>query len=259
MAIITYNSNVVKEIKPTIVEVSIMAFGEGKTAKEAIDAIIKQRKIIKEFILSKNSYKKDSYKQTKIDLIKKNHKVYKYYLKDPEYNLKTCIDSEEYNKLSSMLKTKYYSVENTEFDKYVANISIYAILNNNDTVINDFVDIFNLATSLDFKCVYNHNVLSTEKTEIDMNLYAECINNGMQYIRGVIGNTELSFRDIKLLEISDTNSNYSFSNNVLKSSCYKEENTYYNTEQIVIPELIEDLFNNNIEFSKTLSMKIEIL
>ena len=59
-----------------------MAFGEGKTAKEAIDAIIKQRKIIKEFILSKNSYKKDSYKQTKIDLIKKNHKVYKYIIQN---------------------------------------------------------------------------------------------------------------------------------------------------------------------------------
>lgn len=225
--IINYTSTETIDVTPTIVNISLDVSTKGATAKEAINKLIENRQLIKDFILSKQSYRPDTYYQSNININKKYKKM-----KVDEFNTMDV------------------------FDCYQAQIWITAVLNRSDSVIDDFVAISNMAIELDCHCSYKHDILEEAKEEIQQKLYAQCINNGLDNLKAIVLNTELKSKILNLLEVNeDYPRSYS-------SKCLNFSETIcsnYEPEQIIIPELIEDLFNNNIVFNKTLNLKVSLV
>ena len=219
-------------VKPTIVEISLYLLNYGKTPKEAHDLLLDGRNKIKELVSSLGSYRENSYKQQNVGV----EKLYKYEKKNDGCN----ITSEKV------------------FDKYAAHTYITLILErneeNDDIIIEDFTNIFNLALNLDYRCTYHHNITETERESYNRKLYASCINNGLDEITAIIDDTKLRNKDIELNEVLEDKLGSYPMMRICSENNYNEE-----TDVIINPELIKELFNNNIVIEKTLTLRISLI
>lgn len=226
-----YSSKQSISVKPTIVEISLYLKNDGKTSKEALDLLLDGRNKLKELVNTLKTYKADSYKQTNVSV----DKLYKYVNKD------------------EFTKEKV-------FDKYVANTNITLILSrnedNDEDIIEDFTNIFDFALKYDYDLRYYHNITEEERHLYNNKLYANCIDLGLNEIRTIIADTELKNKDVELNEVLEDNniSNSYRMMNMCAESSYMEEK-----ELIISPELIKELFNNNIVISKTLVLRISLI
>jgi hypothetical protein len=224
-----YSSKQSISVKPTIVEISLYLKNEGKTSKEALDLLLDGRNKLKELVNTLKTYKADSYKQTNVSV----DKLYKYVNKD------------------EFTKEKV-------FDKYVASTNITLILSrdeeNDDDIIEDFTNIFDFSLKYDYDLRYYHNITEEERSYYDKKLYSNCIDNGLKEIRTIIADTELKNKDLDLNEVLEDNNNSYRMMNMCAESSYMEEK-----ELIISPELIKELFNNNIVISKTLVLRVSLI
>ena len=251
--ILNITSNASMFVKPNIVDISILVKEIGQTSKEVTTKINENRQLIKDYILRKSSYKDDSYHQTGFNIDKRTKRLLYY-----QNNSGQKISSEEYNKLSTLDAHNYKQVVEDQFLYYEASLHITLTLKFNDTVVEDLVSIFNMCTEKDFICRYNHTISNDLYIKSMQELYSKCINDGVDNAKSIVANLNFTnSTEIKLLNISEhniSNARYSKSMATMDMCC---ESNVYEPENIIMPELVEELFNNNIELTKSLDLQIE--
>lgn len=262
MSIMIYHSIATKEVKPDIVNLSITLNSKAQTAKEAISKLNEDRNTAKNYITSKKSYRPDSYHQMDVDLKKRTIREY-YYV---HIITNKEISQNEYEKLNQEEKNKYNNRSREKFLYYEAILHLVSILNYSETTVEDLMNIFNMCTEKDLKCEYQHTISNELNKSTEQELYAMCINQGVKEVQNIAN--KLNFLEqpkVHLLEVLDLAATavpkYNQMGMVSKQTMYMEEACCgvpkYEPEQIIMPELLEELFNNNIEFTKSLDMKLE--
>ena len=263
MAKMKYEKTITKLVKPSVVNLHITIMREGKDAIKVLSDLNNIRELCKDFIISKKSYKENSYKQFNVNFMKlyKNKTVYKNKNKASD-----LLSEDEYKNLKIQeltIKEKksiiYEKMDIKVFDKYEASIVVTAALNNSDTVIDDFTNIINMAIDKKLTCTYDYNITDNEQHKYDLELYTECVNEGINEIKEIISGFNFKHNDINLLSIS-TDSEYGNTTfGIERTSKYSKrlDTSYYEPEQYFIPDLIKELFNNNIELKKTLILFVE--
>ena len=97
-------------------------------------------------------------------------------------------------------------------------------------------------------------------------LYTKCINQGVVAVQNIVNNLNFATsKEVKLLEVRDpaaVSTPTRYDGAVMRKSamCMDEEcfgASAYEPEQIITPELLEELFNNNIELKKSLDLTLE--
>lgn len=261
MSIIIYHSVAEKEVKPDIVALGISLNAKAQTAKEAINLINEDRNTAKTYITGKKSYRPDSYHQMAVDLKKRTLREYYYVHK----TTKVEISKEEYDSLAQVHRNEYDSRSKEKFLYYEATLNLVAVLNYGETAVADLMTIFDMCTEKNFRCDYEHTISDELTKATNQELYAICINQGVKEVQTIANNLEfLEQPKVHLLEVLDpaatTAPRYEMSAMKAKRSACMDEMSIgaaYEPEQIIMPELIEELFNNNIELKKSLDLKLE--
>lgn len=224
-------------VKPTVVSLNITACNYGETPKEATDKLLEGKNKLEKSIYDRKSYCEHSYKQSSISVEKLYKSVY-----NKEKNV--------YDKI---------------FDKYKASLVINADLEKTpdtmEEIIDDFTYIFNVCIDLEYTCYYLFDVQDSFRKITEQELYAKCIDSGLNQIRFIISKTELKNKTIDLNEVSDVCDSY---NNSYKTSknceiAFNSNVSDYVPSQYITKELIKELFNNNIEISKTLKLRVSLI
>lgn len=261
--VMIYNSVATKEVKPDVVGLMIRLNAKCKTAKEAADKINEDRNLAKTFITGRTSYRADSYHQTDFNLRKQTYRETYYVRKD---NNKTEISEEEWKNLSQVNRNEYVRSTREHFLYYEANLSLVAVLNYSDTVVNDLMSIFNMCTEKDFKCDYEHAISDELEDATMQELYTKCINQGVFAVQNIVNKLKfITSKEVKLLEVRDpaaVSTPTRYDGAVMRKSAMCMDEAYlgasaYEPEQIITPELLEELFNNNIELKKSLDLTLE--
>lgn len=256
--VMIYNSVASTFVKPDSVELTIRFKSFNENSSDAVKNINEKRQLIKKFISEKRSYQSDSYRQYALDLKKKYYK--EFYFKNT--NTGTKITEEAYNSLSVEEKVIYSRHSIDKMLGYEANLMITVSLSYGETVVKDLVNIFNACIELDAVCTYNHTISKTIVDDTMKDLYTKCINNGIENVQKIVDGLNICNQSIFLTRISDSklssmqNSDRMFS---AKATMYDAVNSSYEPELIIMPELIEELFNNNIELTKSLDLEFEFM
>lgn len=253
--IMLYNSTATKSVPPNIVELSMVIERTEITAKYVIDSIHKIRDLAKDFIMRQESYVKDSYKQTAINLKKIVEKEVYYEHK----TTKEKIDVMTYESMKATIAPNFEKKVEEKFIGYKATVYLNATIQYCESAVNDFANISNMSIENDIRLNYNFTLSKDLKDEVMQDLYAACINDGMKNILAIVNKTESLKGPVHIVEIIDPDSvpnNYSFSS--AKNMSIDSANSMYIPEQIISIELVQDLFNNNIVFSKSLDLKVEV-
>lgn len=256
--VMIYNSHASTFVKPDVVELSIRLNSFAQTAADAVSDINKNRQIIKKFICEKSSYLADSYHQYSLDLKRKTHREYFYENKHGQK-----ITEDTYDSLSVIDKNDYIKKYVDKLLGYEANLTITATLFYSDTVVKDLVDIFNMCTELKVSCTYNHTISKSLRETTMQSLYAICINDGVSNVQKIVNNLDINTannKTVSLLSVMDPAATSMREPDRFMLSEAKACNMYgsaYEPEPVVMPELIEELFNNNIELTKSLDLKFE--
>lgn len=254
--IMLIQSKATKSVKPDIVEVGIDITERGKLAKEVIDLVNRKREQAKNYMLTKESTLKDSYTQTNISIRKITNRKY-YYTKGDK-----SISEEEYSKLSFELQREWERQIKDEFLCYSANLHMGVELSYGETVVNDLVGIYNMALENDMRCTYRHTISEQLEREINNDLFIECVNQGITDVDYIIcGINSMNKENVKLLKIVDTNvsDDRDYGMRYSKSACLESTTTnMYEPENIMMPELIADVFENTIELSRSIDMTFEV-
>lgn len=262
MSIMIYHSVATKEVKPDIVDLAITINAKAQTAKEAISKINEDRNTAKTYITSKTSYRQDSYHQMDVDLKKRTTREYYYVHK----KTKKEISHNEYEKLNQDKRNEYDNRSREKFLYYEAILHLVAVLNYGETAVDDLMNIFNMCTEKDFKCTYQHTVSDELNKSTEQELYAMCINQGVKEVQTIASKLDfLEQPKVHLLEVLDPAATavpkYERMGMMSKQAMCMDEaacvGSAYEPEQIIMPELIEELFNNNIELKKSLDLKLE--
>ena len=260
--VMIYNSVASKEVKPDIVGLGITLNSKADTAKEAIKKINENRNIAKTFITSKASYRPDSYHQMNVDLKKRTVREYYYIHKETGKE----ISQKEFDKLNQIKRNDYDSRTRERFLYYEAILDLIAVLNYGDTVITDFMDIFNMCAEKEFKCEYQHTISDELEKATKQELYTECINQGVKAVKTIVNGLDfVENHTVTLLEVRDpaavsTPARYGaakMSKNLCMEEMCFDGAAAYEPEEIIMPELLEELFNNNIELKKSLDLTLE--
>lgn len=269
--IMVYNSSASTFIKPNTIELNIKISAFKETAKEVVQKINEDRQIAKDLICDKKSYQKDSYHQNSLDLRRRIVREYFYENLDGKR-----ITEKEYEALDFTHKSEYNKKYTEKFLGYDAFLTISAVLDYGETAVQDLVDIFNMATEKKFTCTYEHSVSQKSLEDTMHKLYIDCINKGVENMQKILDGLTVTSsysgqRTANLLSIVDPEArsgmtDYAIGNSFEKApkmmkSCRMDESfgaaSAYTPEQIIMPELIEELFNNNIELTKSLDLKFE--
>lgn len=249
MTKITYNKTITKSVKPTIVNLDFYIKTSNKELGKAINALNEIRKICKDFVESKKSYRVDSYKHENIN-VRKIMKTKIFYV--DTLNPSRILSLEQICAVSPE-DIKYYKKETEEiFDKYEVSISANAILDNSETVIEDFTDIVNMCLEKEISCTYNHTITKEERQQYNLAMYSECVNKAVEEVKQIIDDIEV--KSNSFFEVSEISDNFGSSNRELCMADYGTAS--YKPEQYFIPELIKELFNNDIELTKSLQLTI---
>jgi len=259
--IMIYNSVASKEVKPDIVNLTIRMNAKCQTAKEASDKINEDRNTAKTYITAKKSYKPDSYHQIDFNLRKQTYRE-TYYVCNTKPNQE--ISQDEYDTLSQTVRNEYTRKVRDVFLYYEANLTLTVVLNYGDTVVEDLMTIFNMCTEKDFKCDYVHNISDELRNTTMQELYTKCINQGVSSVQAIVGG--LDFRnnaEVILREVRDpaAKSVPVYDSSIRTSAMCMDDMmlgaSAYEPEEIITPELLEELFNNNIELRKSLDLTLE--
>lgn len=250
--IIDYTSTVKTYVKPNIVKIDINVVDKADTSKEAANKINEHRKLITKFIVDKISYRINSLKQNDFSLAKITAKETWYKNVDNDKKISEI----QYRILDKEESIKYIPYIEEKFLYYKAQLSLSFILVQNNTVVADLVSIFNMCIENDFYCTYNHTISDDLYESTMHDLYAKCINKGMTDIKCIVHqlNYTNDIDSIKLNNIKESNNNYS---PIAKYASFESCSSTYKPETIIIPELVEELFNNNIELEKSLDLQLE--
>lgn len=259
MSTMIYHSNASKEVKPDIVGLSISLNEKAQTAKEAIANLNNNRNLVKTFIIGKRSYQPDSYHQANVNIRKVTYK--EYYYVDAKKN---PISELEYNKLNQTMRNNYTRKMKENFLYYEASLNLVAVLDFGDTVITDLMDVFNMCTEKEFKCDYHHTISDKLRDKTMQELYTICINQGVEAVQNIVNGLNFTTsKEVNLIEVRDPAATSVPSTNdiIRKSAMCMDEACYsasgYEPEQIIMPELLEELFNNNIELTKSLDLTLD--
>lgn len=253
MAKISYISNVTIEKKPTVIFMNFMITETDESSKAVVKKINKKRIDLKKFVQNRSSYREDSYKQTTIHIRRLENKVYYY-----ENDNGDIISYEEYNNLPGSERMSYSKKFRTDFMGYQASLNISIILNNSETVVKDFSAITSMSVKKDINCDFDCGILPEEQDNINKQLYIECSTKGIKAIheiaKGIGGQyytdktTIISIMDPAVTSPYNADIQYE---RAMKTASIPEE-------PIITPEIIEDIFNNNVTFTKKLEIIAEI-
>ena len=219
MSTMNYKSKSDMYVKPTIVKINFTICETDKDVKVAVsklrDAISKSKKTI----MLKNSLKSGSFEQTQISVIKKYKTV---------------------NTIGPDNKT---TTREQIFDCYAASTIFSFILENSDTIVDDFTDILNMTIELQTKCNYVFDITNEERSEYKLKLISEAIDKGVNAVNTIILNVnEADLSKATLVNIvTDPNAAKEFDSVMYKSRSASNTDTY---EEIITQDMIIDMFNN---------------
>lgn len=253
--IMVIQSKAKKEVKPNIVNVKLSLFEKAQTAKEVIDLINNKRTLAKNFILSKNSVKDGSYEQTNIS-VKKVTNRYVVYTKDNK-----TVSEEVYNNFPFEVRSEWQKEFKEDFLFYSASLSIGIVLKYGDTVVNDLVNIYNMAIEKEMQCTYDYAISEDVLHNTQNDLFIECINKGISDVSYIANNINIDNQNVKLLEVIDTdvsNSSKYLMASDMAMPMRKSSMPNYEPESLMMPELIEDIFDNTLPITRSIDMKFEI-
>lgn len=254
--IMEYKCNASKKVKPSIVKMTFNIRKENIDSKQVVTDLKDTVDELRTLCVTTNSYKYDSYEQQNINFRKNNVKEY-YYI-----NSKTnkTITVDEYNKLKDVDRVDFEKRYRVKLVSYIASVTINIILNNNNTVVNDFTKIINKCIELAIDCNYEHTITEEERDKYMRVLYANCINNGIEAITEIASDIKCYDKNkVEVLSITDTNiSNGMYERDLSPMLKRCSMNSDYEEEQYFIPEFIKELFNNNIILKKELVLKVQL-
>ena len=250
--IMKFNSEATKYIKPNIVNITISISSNQNNAKDAINEINTKRSKAKNSILNKSSYRSDSYHQSNIS-IRKLIDTETYYV---HVENDTCISEKDYKELPFGTQTLYRPAKRNVELGYMAHLTISAILDYKDTTVDDIIDIFNMSIASEINFKYEHAISDEFSKEIYKSLYAECVNTGLEDIKNTLSTIYVyKDKEFNILSIEDTNNTATYESDMhyrCMAAAPPQE------EQFVMPELIEDMFNNTKKISRSLTITIEV-
>lgn len=262
---IKYSSTTSTFVKPNVLNISVSIKHNADTAKEVSTMINNDLHILKDLVIGSKSYDTDSFRQNNLNIRRLTVKVIYY----EDENGKR-ISENEYSKLNRYTSTaKYTPKYEYKFAGYEGSIYITAVLKYCDTVVDDLVKIFNLSVEKEWICNYTHDISKDLYDSTMQSLYSKCINQGLANVRTIVDNIDdCNSESVSLISIVDPstrNTDFSYgSSDMLRSKSkamkFDDVDGFYATaptETIIMPELIEGLFNNNIELSKSLDLMLE--
>lgn len=261
MAIMTLSKTIVKQVKPTIVNMTFEVRTEGDNPKTVLGELNDKLTLFKAICTELPSYKTGSYTQQNVQFTK----LYKTVVRYKNAKTKKSYTEAEFiafcTKSGLDAKTEikgYEKLTDRVFDKYVASTIITCTLNKTDSVVDDFIRLANTAVEQDFTCRYEHNITNDERTTYMTQLYSTGIDSAISEIKTILSNsnTFANVENITIRNISDRGiSNVEYEAAPVYKSVKRAES--YTPEQYFIPELIQELFNNNIDLSKTVELEVE--
>lgn len=234
MPIMHYEAEASREIKASIVNINITINTANKDVSKAIAELNEKRKTFKELILSKKSLIKDSYKQTTIN----TRKCYK----------------------DITITKNGVEVRDKEFDTYRASSYVSCILENNDTVIDDFIDLYNVAIKSESNMNYAFNITDEEKDKVLLELTAEAIDSGIENIKTIIKESKSLGDLIPTISVIGEDPAGEYGGPQMKARCMSSDRACYDQEETLItPDLVSDIFANKlIPISVSLYLKVEL-
>ena len=273
MATIEYSSTSHIEVKPTIVEMTFSIRVSDDSPNKSItkfnDCVTK----LKKRIMKKKSYREDTYKQQNIDFRKND--IYEYYYK--EITTGKTISTDDYSRLDKESQTTYQYYKRFVGTYYITSSSVSIILNNTESVIKDFTDLINFSIDLNTEitaeteniyvkthCTYNHTILKEEREAYMKQLYIDCINKGIDDLKNIAKNVSIfDPNNLKVNIITERSFDSLDRTSRDLIADFDSEATMRcgsasQTEQYFIPELIKELFNNNITLSRFVNLRAEI-
>lgn len=219
MSTMNYTSKSEMYVKPTIVKINFTICETDKDVKVAVhrlhDAISKSKKSI----MLKDSLKSGSFEQTQISVIKKYKTV---------------------NTIGPDNKT---TTREQIFDCYAASTIFTFILENSDTIVDDFIDILNMTIELQTKCNYIFDITEEERSEYKLKLISDAIDKGVKAVDTIILNVnEADLSKATLVNIvTDPDAAKALDSVMYKSRAANNTDTY---EEIITQDMIIDMFNN---------------
>ena len=248
MATITYTSNASVATKPTVINVYFTLYSEYKEIKPLMKTMNSERNRLKNFILNKASYIEDSYTQTTITIDKLEHTRYIYINKDNPLNM---LNEDEYFKLPANLQSQYKRQTITEFDGYSSQIRVSAKLKKSDTLVKDFSSLASMCVNRNIHFRYDCNISNEERYAIEKQLFIDCSNKGISAIKEIASG--IGYTNVNIVSINEPE----FGNSHAKFMCDMDRASV-EKEQIVMPEIIKDIFENNLYYNRTLKIVAEM-
>ena len=238
MPTMNYSSTAYKEVNPSIIKMTFSIRATDEDANESIKKLSALRKQCRMEIFSKDSLIHESYKQKQISV----DKLYK--------TVSTKVKDGDTEKL----------VSNRVFDKFRSSTILEFTLKNEDTVIDDFTDILNLAVELEQDCKYYFDITSEETVSYGEELYAQAIDKGISSVTSIIAKTK-DLSDLKpiIIEINTQGHNgYACLDAAVpmktRGAAAPDEEA-----NIITPELVADIFDNmKIVLSKSVELVIDL-
>lgn len=126
-----------------------------------------------------------------------------------------------------------------------------------------FIDVIqecvsNMNKDTNINCKYNLNVNEPVTRNINNHLYAKCINDGLANLREIANLVDDSISpNVELLEIADSEARNYASLDMMERKCAAAP-APVEEEPILNPEMVENLFNYNIRFNKTVILKVKL-
>lgn len=253
-----YTKTVTKTVHPTIVKLNLIITCEDKNASSAIDKLNDTITTCKCLITKKSSYEKYSYKQTNLKFRKCYKKKIIYVNKKIKSNILTKDEYDIAVENDSSVSKVYEKTEVSVFDKYEASTQLSAVLIYNDTVIQDFTDIMNMAIDKKINFTYDHNITDTEKNAYEIELFTTGVNSGLDEINNIVSKFKFSHDKVKIVSIDEQPSYglYNVECSDISARTLGTSNSYV-PETYLIPSLVKELFNNNIELTKSVDLYVE--
>lgn len=256
----TYKSKAEQKVKPNVVFISIGMREEGGTPEEAINKINEDRALVRSHALGLVSIEGDSYRQDSVSVRKITRN--EIYYGTPEGD-KTYTEK-EYKRLPEKQKDNLMIFNREIFVCWESNLRIRFTLSYGYTTVSDLVEVFNKAIKRGFHCDYTLGISDDLRERVRKELYAECINSGMKNVQDIVAALDYTKGEmaVNLVEVRDPDVRTQ-DIGVMRSAsremaCLQECAMAEPEEQLMIPELLEDLFNNEIEISKSLDLMVEI-
>lgn len=257
--LMTMNSEQRLALKPDIVRIRFSASISGMDINEITKEINEVRNAIKNMILSKQSYQSDSFKQNSLNITKHTNTERIYGISGDE---SSYISEAEYKELPYNTRPKYKLIRiDHNFIGYSSNLNISATLTISDTTVEDFIALYELSIKHNLNFYYDCTLSNKLADSTMETLYAHCISDGISKIEHIVSRVNsMKNRIINIVEIIDPEA-ISCSEDVAyaRSAIRSADMARDTSEQIITPELIEDIFNNTREVSYNLTIKADIV